>query len=271
MPKTDGAMIQSVERALALLERIADHPEASFSLTDLTEYMSLDKSSVFRLLSTLGKYGLVRQEESRKGYLLGFGIYGLAASLRQQLKITELASPVLKRLAFATKENAHLAVRSGRLAVFIDRERAAKTIAANTDIGETEELYCTAVGRCLICRMDAKELGELFAGTELTRYTEATITDLGLLADELAAVRKRGYALDDGEYERNVVCIAAPIYNFEGAVEASVGISGPRDRMDAQLPSFIEAVRSAGTVLSESLGGARRRQRGSVAGDPDQK
>jgi len=120
----------------------------------MTEFLGIDKSSVFRPLSTLMKYGLVRQDDSRKTYLLGFGIYSLAAALRSQVKITDLALPILKRVALETKENARLAVRSGLSAVFIDRERATKTIAANTSIGDTEELHCTAVGKCLVSHLD---------------------------------------------------------------------------------------------------------------------
>jgi DNA-binding IclR family transcriptional regulator len=254
-------MIQSVDRALSLLSRIADHPEAKYGLRELTEFMELDKSSVHRLLSTLMKYGLVRQAESRKAYQLGFGIYSLAAALRDQLKITELASPLLKRLALATKENAHLAVRSGTRAVFIDRERATKAIAANTNIGDSEELHCTAVGKCLICGMIGKELALLFEEVELTRYTEATIVEIGKLEEELALVAARGFAMDDGEYEPNVMCIAAPVYNFERKVEASIGISGPRERMAAQSDAFAEEVRTAGEELSERLGGGRQKDK----------
>jgi DNA-binding IclR family transcriptional regulator len=257
MPKQEGVMIQSVERALSLLGRIADHPEEKYSLTELTEFLGIDKSSVFRLLSTLIKHNLVRQEEGKKGYQLGFGIYSLAAALRDQLKLTELASPVLKRLAYSTEENAHLAVRSGTRAVFIDRERATKTIAANTNIGDSEDLHCTAVGKCLACEFSRTELEQLFDGTTLTRYTDRTICDLALLAEELAVVRERGYALDREENESHVVCLAAPVYNFERIVEASIGISGPRDRIEGQLEAFATEVLASGRRLSALMGGAK--------------
>jgi IclR family KDG regulon transcriptional repressor len=257
MAKQEGVMIQSVERALSLLERIAEHPEERHGLAELTDFLGVDKSSVFRLLSTLMKHGLVRQEDGVRGYQLGFGIYSLAAALRDQTKLTELASQTLKRLALATKENAHLALRSGSRAVFIDRERASKTIAANTDIGDSEDLHCTAVGKCLICRLSREELDRLFEGTVLERRTERTICDLDALAEELAAVRERGYALDIEENERKVVCLAAPVYGFERGVEASIGISGPSERMEAQLEPFSAAVREAGLELSGLLGGLR--------------
>jgi len=222
--------------------------------------MGLDKSSVFRLLTTLMKHGLVRQEDNRKTYQLGYAIYSLAAALHDQIKLTEIVSPFLKKLTILTHENAHLAVRSGLKAVFIDRERATKTISANTNIGDTEELYCTAVGKSLVCGMDHQDLLRLFEDVQLTRYTDRTIVDLEVLAGELIATSKRGYAIDDGEYEPNVVCIAAPIYNFERSVEASIGISGPRERIEAQLPAYIEAIKSTGEEVSALMGARSRIQ-----------
>ncbi len=262
MPKRDVTMVQSVDRALSLLLKIADHPEAKFGLGELSEFLDIDKSSVFRLLTTLAGYGLVRQDKGKKGYLLGFGIYSLAAALREQMKITDLASPYLKRLALNTQENAHLAVRSGTRAVFIDRERATKTIAANTNIGDSEDLYCTAVGKCLICDLDEERLMALLSGVELTKYTERTITDPAALARELAKVREGGYAIDQEEYEAHVVCLAAPLYNFEGRVEAAIGVSGPRERVEAELDFFVAEIKRAGSEISALLGGARRASRG---------
>lgn len=256
MSKREGSGVQSVDRALALLIHIAAHPEAKLGLPELADYLKLDRSSVFRLLSSLSAADLVRQEEGKKGYQLGFGIYSLAAALREQTKITSIASPVLRHLAQTTHENAHLAVRSGTRAVFIDRERATKIIAANTNIGDSEELYCTAVGKSLICDFDTARLTALFSGVELTRYTDRTSTDLVALAEELAQVRLSGYAIDREEYEPNVLCLAAPLFNFEGKVEAAIGISGPCERIDANFDFFVNEVKKAGRGISLLLGGA---------------
>jgi len=242
-----------------LLGHIADHPEEKYSLAELTEFLGLDKSSVFRLLSTLMQSGLIRQTEGKKTYQLGFGIYKLAGALHDQLKITEAVAPFLRNLALTTKENAHLAVRSGTQAIFIDREKATKTIATNTNIGDSEELYCTAVGRCLICEMSDADIVNLFADTKLTRYTDRTIVDLAELSRELVKVRDQGFAVDREEYEPKVVCIAAPIYNFEGGVEAAIGISGPKERVDSQLEAYTSAVRTAGLELSALLGRAPKK------------
>ena len=259
MPKNEIPVVQSVDRAISLLFSISENPEAKCNLDNLSEALEIDRSSVFRLLSTLMKYGLVRQDESRKCYQLGLGIYKLAGALCDQLKITEITSPALKRLASVTQENSHLAVLSGNRAVFIDRERAAKSLAANTNIGDTEELHCTAVGKCLISNFDRAGLIALLGVDKLPRYTENTIVELDDLVRELSLTKTRGYSLDHEEYERNMICLAAPIYNFKGTVEASIGISAPRERMEAQLEYFIAEVKAAGEELSAQLGGGRRK------------
>jgi DNA-binding IclR family transcriptional regulator len=238
--------------------KIADQPEAKCGLPELSDFLGLDKSSVFRLLSTLVEFGLVRQDEGKKGYQLGYRIYSLAAALREQAKITDLVSPFLKRLALVSHENAHLAVLSGTRAVFIDRERATKTIAANTNIGDSEDLYCTAVGKSLICDLDGERLRSLFEGVEFMRYTDRTIIGLEALAKELKTVRDRGWAMDREEFEPNVVCLAAPLCNFEGRIEAAIGISGPRERIDANLDMLIGEIKRTGGEISALLGGVCR-------------
>ncbi len=252
--KEDATYIQSVDRALTLLEHIAENPKTRPGLAELAEVLHVDRSSVFRLLATLMKHGLVRQVDSRASYQLGFDVFRLAGALRSQLKITEVASDYLRKLAANSRENAHLAVRSGLLAVFIDREQGGTRISANTNIGDTEDLYCTAVGRCLICETDRNGLEELFGDKPLIAYTDRTITDLGLLAAELQTVRERGFAIDLEEYERNVVCVAAPVYNFEGRVEASIGISGPRERIEPKVDILASIVREMGEEISGLLG-----------------
>ena len=254
--KEEYTVIQSVDRALLLLEYITSHPEKKLTLTELAEVMELDKSSVFRILATLSRHGLVRQEEGKKIYRPGFGIFGLASSLYEQIKLPVIVSPFLREIARKTRENAHLAVRSGVQAVFIDREQGTNRILTNTNIGDTEELYCTAVGRCLICDYSREELGILLGGRELERFTERTITDLDTLSEELKNVKARGYAVDMEEYEPKVICLACPIVSYQGKIIAAIGISGPKDRVLPDLERNIGIVREATSEINGLLTGA---------------
>ena len=254
MAKEEKPLIQSVDRSLILLKHIAANPGRSHTLSELTEVLSIDRSSVFRLLSTLISHGLVRQEENGKQYRLGYGIFSLASSLRAQEKITTIAAPYLKELVKRTGENAHLAVRSKTSCIFIDRELGSNTLSANTNIGDSEELYCTAVGKSLICDLGLKELEDLLGEVEFTPFTKNTITSIADLLPELAAVREKGYAVDNEEFEQNIQCIGAPVYNFENRIEAAIGVSGPKVRMSSRLEEVGLIVRDAGLSMSRLLG-----------------
>ena len=253
--KEEYTVIQSVDRALLLLEYIISHPEKKLTLTELAEVMDLDKSSVFRILTTLSRHGLVRQEEGKKLYKPGFGIFGLASSLYEQMKLPVVVSPYLREIARKTQENAHLAVKSGTQAVFIDREQGTNRILTNTNIGDTEELHCTAVGKCLICDYSREELDILFGGQTLRRFTERTITDLDALSGELDEVKAKGYGTDIEEYEPNVVCLACPIINYQGKIIAAIGISGTKDRGLPDLERNIRIIQEAAAAINKLLTG----------------
>lgn len=254
MSKDEKSIIQSVDRAFKLLNEIASTPGVSRNLMELSGIIGIDRSSIFRLLATLSKHGMIQQDEKNKGYKLGYGIYGLASSLRIQEKITDLINPYLKQLVKETGENAHLAVLAGDKCVFIDREQGTRTISANTNLGDTEELYCTAVGKGLICNISHEELTKRFSNEDLTAYTENTITDIDLLYDELQSIKESGISIDNEEYEPNVFCLASPIYNFESKIEAAIGLSGPLLRVKPRRKEIEKLLVHISSEISATLG-----------------
>lgn len=254
MAKEENYIIQSVDRALTLLDAMASDPVKGKSLNELTSVLNIDRSSVFRLLSTLGRHSLVRQDEAGKYYKLGFGIYTLAGALHIQEKITDVARPFLRELVETVGENAHLAVRNRSFCIFIDREQGTNTLSANTDIGSTEELYCTAVGKSLLCETPFEELSKLYNRIVLNKYTRNTVTDLGEIYRDLQNVKERGYSVDNEEYEYNVICIAGPVYGYEGRIEAAIGISGPKLRLEDRIDEVGRIIGESCSRLSRLLG-----------------
>lgn len=255
MPKKDdNSIIQSVDRALSLLDEIASKPGVTRSLAELTKLLGVDRSSVFRLLNTLSIHGLIKQSENEKGYELGYGIFRLAGALRVQTKITDLVKPYLKQLVKYTGENAHLAVLAGNRCIFIDREQGTRTLTANTNIGDTEELYCTAVGKSLICEREITELQKLLINSEFVQYTDNTITDVKSLHKQLQDVKKSGIAYDNEEYEPNVFCMASPIRDFEKNIKAAIGLSGPSARLKPNKDEYGDFLLTIGKEVSRLLG-----------------
>jgi DNA-binding IclR family transcriptional regulator len=249
----ESSTIQSVDRALTLLFQIANSSEETANLENLAELINVNKSTVFRMLTTLSQHGLIQQNKGDKKYKLGFGIYTLASSLENQNKISDIVSPYLKLIAAETFENSHLVVRSGDMCVLIDYEIGRNKLSFNTRLGDTEDLYASAVGKCLISDISKEELNKLYP-KKLLPHTQNTITDLDELYDNLTKVFKNRIAIDDEENENDIFCIASPIINYKSQIIASIGISGPVDRMKLREEKFKKIILEKSIKISNNLG-----------------
>src|SRR5262249_51896814 len=144
--------------------------------------------------------------------------------------LVRVANEPLKTLAAETNETAHLAVREGRRALFIDHVTSSHVISISGQTGELVPLYCTSHGKALLTDYEEKDLLDLFGATQLKPYTKNTIQTIRSLAAECKSIREKGFATDESEYLDGVRCLAAPIRDRDGAVIASIGISAPSAR-----------------------------------------
>src|SRR5688572_12476712 len=103
--------IQALDRGLSILDYLADHPQGEASLSELTGFLSVDKSAAFRMLKTLEQRRLVAFDSAANIYRLGSGVYRLAAATEQHTPLFEIAVPHLKRINLASNEDTHLAIR----------------------------------------------------------------------------------------------------------------------------------------------------------------
>ena len=131
-------------------------------------------------------------------------------------------------LSAKTGETAHLAVRDGRHALFIDHHVATgQVLTVSGQTGELVPLHATAHGKALLASLAADDLQELFGKTPLEGHTKRTIVTIEDLAKNAARDLQRGYSTDDGEFIEGLRCVAAPVRDQDGAVVASIGISAP--------------------------------------------
>ena len=136
----------------------------------------------------------------------------------------------LRTLSATTGETAHLAVRDGAKALFIDCHVATgQVLTVSGQTGELVPLYATAHGKALIADFDFAELESLLGAT-LHGHTKRTATTVVELTRMVARIGGRGYATDDAEFLEGLRCVAAPIRNQDGVVVASIGISAPSSR-----------------------------------------
>jgi len=244
--------IQSLDRGLFLLEAVAQSTDP-VPLGELTDRLGIDRSSVFRLAHTLKRRGFLANPNGRKDYVLGPSIWRLSQKYNWSKALVSICHERLKALAETTGETTHLAVREGRQTLFIDHFASRKQIVVvSGQAGEFAPLYCTAHGKALLADFGVDELRAVFGAKQFQRYTSRTIVSIDQLAKACAKIRADGYALDDGEFRREVRCLAAPLRDQDGLVIASIGISAPTVRFPKE--RYLTAARQVCAAASEITG-----------------
>jgi DNA-binding IclR family transcriptional regulator len=142
----------------------------------------------------------------------------------------------------------------GSCIVFIDRAVGSEVLSVNTQIGAMEPLHCTALGKAYLAYVEPEKLEELLAGP-LEKFTPRTIVNRRGLQREMAAIRDRGYAVDDEEYNDGILCIASPILNAHGLPVALMGVSGPKSRIsEARVEEYGRVIRKHAMEISHTFG-----------------
>jgi IclR family transcriptional regulator, KDG regulon repressor len=179
----------------------------------------------------------------------------LAASALDEIEMVSLATPILEALSQATGECGHFAVRVGNAAVVLARTSGPGAFQLADRVGVTRPLHCTALGKVLLAALSPEQFEHLVARVALTSHTPKSITNAEALRRELDDVRQSGYALDDGEFDPEVRCLALPVREFTGRVVGALGISGPIWRLSVQtLRARLGLVQAAAAQLSAEFG-----------------
>ena len=245
--------IQSLDRGLTILQAVATSKQP-VNLGELAELLNVDRSSAFRLAQTLRRRGFLSTPAGRKDYILGSAIWTLSRQYDWSNMLVRVAHNELKALANGLNETAHLAIREGKNALFIDSARARHVILVAGQTGEFVPLYATAHGKALLADANEQELKAIFGGSPLQQFTKATIKSFPTLVKECAAIRQRGYALDEAEFIEDVRCVAAPIRLNDGVIVGSIGVSAPASRFPKEhYPAYSKRVVQCATTIGELL------------------
>src|SRR3954467_2468749 len=247
-----AAVVQSVDRALSVLEILAAQGEAG--VTEVAAELGVHKSTAFRLVAALESRGFVEQLADRGKYRLGFGVVRLAGAAAAQLDIAHHRRPVCEELAAELEETVNIAILDSDRAVNISQVRGPAALSTHNWVGQGTPLHATSSGKVLLAYApDAVRKSAL--SRELQRFTPATITDPEELRQHLDGIVERGWGSTVEEYEAGLSAVAAPVRDADGSVIAALSVSGPSFRMDAEdFPRLARRVASGADELSRRLG-----------------
>ncbi|MET7290218.1 IclR family transcriptional regulator [Streptomyces sp. NPDC005573] len=244
--------VQSVDRAVSVLEILARHGEVG--VTEIAEELDVHKSTAFRLLGVLENRGLVAQAKDRGKYYLGAGVLRLAGAAAVRLDISHEGVPVCREVADELGETVNIAVLDDDAAVNIMQARGTASVTAQNWLGRRTPLHATSSGKVLLAHMPPT-LREGLLARPLPRFTDRTITGPSMLRAELEAVIEQGYGVTIEELELGLAAVAAPVRSHDGKVIASISVSGPVYRLNAdRLPEMAKRTVAAGAELSRRMG-----------------
>jgi IclR family KDG regulon transcriptional repressor len=236
--------INTLKKALAILEEIVANQHSGLTLTEIVERAQTPKSSTHRILSNLLDFGYLSLETETGKYRGNLKLSSLGSEVLAQFDLRVHMRPHLIRLHQQTGHTVNLAIRTGSVGVYIDRiESQRYGIRLFSNVGQTFPLHSSGLGKALLAYAEPEEL-ERIVLRPLKAYTPQTITDPDRLRNELALIRKRGYAMDRDETFRGVMCIAATILGSGQQCVGAVSVPFPTfAEEERDLNQDIEAVK----------------------------
>jgi len=250
----DGG-VQSVDRALSILETLAEDDEG-YRLSDLAVRTGLSTSTVHRLLATLEKRRFVQFDRYESKWHVGARSFSVGATFARRRNFTAQAMPYLRKLRDLTRETANLAVVDDQSIIVLTRIESREIMRSLTKVGGRVAMVASGVGKAVLATYSDEDVNAVICRQGMPRLTEKSIVRPGELFRELQAIRRQGYAVDDEEARMGLRCVAAVVYNDCSEPLAAISVSGMTSRMtDDRLPTIGRIVREVAAELTVALGG----------------
>lgn len=253
--KTDGAYVKSLDKALALLEALSQ-ADSALTLSDLSQRVGLPLPTTHRLLTTLERRRFVQHDNQQSRWSVGVSAFIVGNAFLPRRNLTRQALPVMRLLMEDSGETTNLAVESDGEAVFLAHVECRDMMRASSRPGSRVALYCSGAGKALLAAMSEEEVTRVLREHGLKPITPNTIDTPEKMADELARIRRQGYAFDDEEHAPGVRCVAAAVFDESGRALAAISLSGPTARItDDRVSELGSQVAKAARRITRELGG----------------
>jgi DNA-binding IclR family transcriptional regulator len=249
----DIITVQSIDRAVAILECFSEEKK-ELKLTEISERLDLNKSTVHGIISTLKYHGFISQDEETQKYKLGIRFIGFGDLVVNSMNIRNAAVPVIIDVCDRIEETVHMAMLDGADVVWIEKSECNKSIKTSTTIGARLPAYTTADGKIIICYQNKDKI-KAYLPKRIPKHTINTITNKSEFIKKLEEMKKNGYAIDNEEYVEGIKCVAAPVFDHDGKVRFSLSTTGPAFRMtEEKIKEITAIIKEAANEISRRIG-----------------
>ena len=251
-PSLERYVIPNLRNACRILKLLGRHPNG-LKAADLSRDLAIPVTTTLRIMTTLCLEGLARKAEGR--FELGPVLIQLGNAALAGTEIRELALPLLQQLTATTDETSHLAIPCDDRALIVAVQDSPHPLRAASRPGFLAELHCSSTGKIFLAFLHAPRLAEVVAEAAPAARTPLTQTTFAAIKKEADLTRRRGYSLDNEEFNPGVRCLAAPVFASDGKVAAAIGITASTVRFTKErIPEMAAKVRTVADELSRLMG-----------------
>jgi IclR family acetate operon transcriptional repressor len=247
--------VQVLGRALSILNLLAQ-AEGGLSLTEIATAVGLAGSTTHRLLTSLETERYVRFDGETRLWSVGVQAFIAGNGFLKTRNVVQMARPHMRTLMERSGETVNLAVEDQGQAVYLSQVECREMMRSFARLGARVPLHCSGVGKALLAAMAEGEVAKVFTRHGLAALTARTLSGEAALRRDLAAIRERGYAIDDEEHAVGLRCVAAVVHTEHGEPACAISLSGPMARItDARMAHLGDLVREAASRITAEIGG----------------
>lgn len=247
------ALNRTLDRSFKILELIKQSNNG-LSLKEISDQMNIPKTSAFDIVQSLVSIGILEKlDDDVKRYTIGIKLFALGSSYVARKNIYNISNKYIKMLAEKLNKTAFIGVENEGKIIYIQKYEPKVTIKTSCDVGSSSDLYSTALGKSILAFSSEPQRQRMLSQIVYRKEQRNTITDEESLIKDILITKKRGYAIDNQENKANVFCLAAPIFNQNGDVVASISASGIY-KEDIDIAYESQAVMEIARLISKELG-----------------
>jgi DNA-binding IclR family transcriptional regulator len=217
---------RTTQRTVEILKLVSKYPDG-ITLDEICMELTLPKTSAYDIVTTLAEMGMVNVTRGQKQtYTIGLTAYRIGVNYTNNLDFIGMIEPELKAFAKTVGKTVFFGVRSDHEVVYICKSEPENPIITTATVGTKNPMYCTSLGKAILAFTDEETRQQVMDRIKFQQKTERTILSREALEQELAAVKEKGYALDDREMEEHMECVGAPVFGADGSVIGAISVSG---------------------------------------------
>ena len=253
-PSKESGRLGALGHGLAVLDMF-DMDRQKITGAEIARHLGIHKSTASRIASNLVLSGYLVPATNGSGFRLSGKLSRLGAIASADTHLTTLSRDHVQALVDDVGETCHVGVLEGHEAVTVVLVDGSYSVRLHSWVGKRNDAHTTAMGKALLAGLSDATIDMLFPKKALPQRTEHTVATVAALKEQLAVIRRHGFALDNEELELGLRCIAAPIIDHSGSVVAALTIAGAASRLTmAKIDSYVAKIKACAAKISTEFG-----------------